>query len=373
MILFFTALFASLIITILIIRISRGSINAFVIAHRRNQWLRNGSLLGLGRAGGIGVTLGILASLLTRLFDDVAVARFGLLLLASAMPVFVAGLTEDFTQRVGIAGRLLAAIASSLLAGALLGAWILRADALWLNAMIAIPAVSIFFTCLAVVGLTNAFNIIDGFNGLAAGVSNLVLLGIAYVAFKVGDIYIVAAALTAVGAITGFMFLNFPRGLIYLGDGGAYLVGFWIAELSVLLVARNPEVSAWFPVLLCSYPIFETLFTVYRRLVIRRTHPGLPDVAHLHHLIYKRLIRWAVGSNLPSRRNQRNSLTSTYLWIITSIGVVPAVVFWRSTLALQLCCACFATAYIFGYRRIVKFRAPGWWILRKQKNLGEQE
>jgi UDP-N-acetylmuramyl pentapeptide phosphotransferase/UDP-N-acetylglucosamine-1-phosphate transferase len=361
----------SLLITLALLRSSHNSVKFFINLSRRNQWLRNGSLLGFGRAGGIGVAAGILASLLLRLLDDTAVAWFGIFLLGSATPVFLAGLTEDFTQRVGIILRLVAAIISTLLAGALLNAWISRVDVLWLDSALTIPLVSIAFTCLAVVGVTNAFNIIDGFNGLAAGVANLVLLGIAYVAFKVGDVYIVAAALTAIGAISGFMILNFPRGLIYLGDGGAYLVGFWIAELSVLLVARNPQVSAWFPALLCSYPIFETLFTVYRRLIIRRTHPGLPDVAHLHHLIYKRLIRWAVGTNLPSRRNQRNSLTSTYLWIITSVGVVPAVVFWRSTLALQLCCACFAAAYIFGYRRIVKFHAPNWWILRKNKNREE--
>ena len=367
----FIALFVALATTLFIVRMSRGTVHTYLATRRKNQWLRNGSLLGLGRAGGIGVAAGLLLSLLARLFDDPIIAHVDLLLLTSATPVFIAGLIEDFTQRVGIILRVSAAIISTLLAGVLLSAWIPRVGVLWLDTALAMPVVSIFFTCFAVVGVTNAFNIIDGFNGLAAGVANLILLGIAYVAFKVGDVYIVAGALTAVGAITGFMFLNFPRGLIYLGDGGAYLVGFWIAELSVLLVARNPQVSAWFPVLLCSYPIFETLFTIYRRAVVRRTHPGLPDVAHLHHMIYKRLIRWAVGTNLPSRRNQRNSLTSTYLWMITSVGVVPAVVFWRSTLALQLCCACFAAAYIFGYRRIVKFHAPGWWILRNNERKEE--
>jgi UDP-N-acetylmuramyl pentapeptide phosphotransferase/UDP-N-acetylglucosamine-1-phosphate transferase len=367
----FIGFVVSLLITLALLRTSHSSVKFFINVSRRNQWLRNGSLLGFGRAGGIGVAAGLLVALLARQFDDAAVAWFGFFLLAAASPVFVAGLTEDFTQRVGIFLRLVAAVISTLLAGVLLSAWIPRVGVLWLDTALAMPVVSIIFTCFAVVGVTNAFNIIDGFNGLAAGVANLILLGIAYVAFKVGDIHILAAALTAIGAITGFMFLNFPRGLIYLGDGGAYLVGFWIAELSVLLVARNPQVSAWFPVLLCSYPIFETLFTIYRRAVVRRTHPGLPDVAHLHHMIYKRLIRWAVGTNLPSRRNQRNSLTSTYLWMITSVGVVPAVVFWRSTLALQLCCACFAAAYIFGYRRIVKFHAPGWWILRNNERKEE--
>jgi UDP-N-acetylmuramyl pentapeptide phosphotransferase/UDP-N-acetylglucosamine-1-phosphate transferase len=237
--------------------------------------------------------------------------------------------------------------------------------------LFAVPLVFIVFTCFAVSGLTNAFNIIDGFNGLSSGAASLILLGITYVAFKVGDIAVMAAALTALGAIAGFMLLNFPRGLIYLGDGGAYLVGFWIAELLVLLVMRNREVSAWFPLLLCSYPIFETLFSIYRRVVLKRTHPGVPDVAHLHHLIYKRLVRWLVGNNLPAPRNQRNALTSPYLWVITSIGVIPAVVFWQNQFVLVVGCFCFAGGYVYGYFRIARFRVPGWLVLHRSARRDE--
>ena len=198
------------------------------------------------------------------------------------------------------------------------------------------------------------------------------MLGIAYVAFKVSDIPVLAASLTAVGAIAGFMLLNFPRGLIYLGDGGAYLIGFWIAELLVLLVARNAAVSPWFPILICSYPIFETLFSIYRRIVLRRTHPGVPDVAHLHHLIYKRLVRWLVGTNLSAHRTQRNALTSPYLWILTSVGVVPALIFWQHRAPLMIGALVFALAYIYGYTRIARFRAPTWWVLHKTGRNGRE-
>ncbi|MEO7728235.1 MAG: glycosyltransferase [Burkholderiales bacterium] len=324
---------------------------------------------GFGRAGGIGVAAGLLASLLARLLDDAPYAqdcaRMGLALLASAAPVCAAGLLDDFTQRVSVKVRLAAALVSAVLAGWLLGAWVERLDVPMLDAAIAVPGISIVFTCLLVAGLTNAFNIIDGFNGLAGGVASIILLGTAYVAFKVGDVLIVAAAVTAVGAIAGFMLLNFPRGLIYLGDNGAYLLGFWIAVLEVLLVGRHPEVSAWFPVLLCAYPVCEVLFSIYRRAVVRRAHPGLPDVAHLHHLIYKRLVRWLIGTRLPVHRMQRNSLTAPYLWLLTSIGVAPAVLLWQMPHALQIGSALFAGGYIYAYARIVRFRAPRWWVLRK--------
>jgi UDP-GlcNAc:undecaprenyl-phosphate/decaprenyl-phosphate GlcNAc-1-phosphate transferase len=365
----FLALAISFLVTLVVVRSHAALIRAaspqqVQSAHRQRR------LAGLGRAGGIGVAAGLLISLLVRWFDDapyaMASAQLGLTVLVSAAPVFAIGLLEDFTQRISISARLIAALASAALAGWLLGAWVVRLDIGALDAMLAMPLASALLTCLLVAGITHAFNIIDGFNGLAAGVAALILVGIAYVAFKVGDVLIVAAALSAVGAIAGFMLLNFPRGLIYLGDSGAYLLGFWIGVLLVLLVARHPEVSAWYPLLLCSYPVCELLFSIYRRAVVRGKHPGLPDVAHLHHLIYKRLVRWLVGSTLPVPKAQRNALTAPYLWLITSIGVAPAVMFWQSTWALQIGCVLFAAIYVYAYARIVRFRAPRWWVLRKQ-------
>lgn len=368
------ALLASFAVTLLAIRLNLGNPEAHrrYVVRRRAAWIRQPALRGLSRAGGIGVAVGLLVSLVARTLDDAIAApiaaRMGLLLLLCSLPVFVAGLVEDFHQGLGIGLRFAAALTSAALGGWFLDAWVVRLDSGPFDAAIAtIPAVSIVFTCFAVAGLTNAFNLIDGFNGLAGGVATLILIGIAYVAFKVGDIAIMAAALTAVGAIAGFMALNFPRGLIFLGDGGAYLVGFWIAELLVLLVTRNPQVSAWFPILVCSYPISETLFSIYRRTVVRRAHPGVPDVAHLHHLIYKRLVRWLIGTRLSAHRLQRNAMTAPYLWILTSVGVAPAIIFWDRTPVLILGSAMFAAAYVYGYVRIAKFRAPHWWIIRKSR------
>ncbi len=367
----FVALLVSFVVTLSIIRVQlvRMRAPAHSVEGRHAEWLRASSSRGLRRAGGIGVAAGLFISLIARLGDESPIApvvvHVGLAMLAGAAPVFLAGLLEDLTGRMGIASRLIAAFVSAALTGWLLDAWIVRVDVPLLNLALGVPTVSVIFTCLLVAGITNAFNIIDGFNGLAAGVASLILVGIAYVAFKVNDIAVLVAALTAVGAILGFMLLNFPRGLIYLGDGGAYLLGFWVGVLLVLLVGRNSQVSAWFPVLLCSYPVCELLFSIYRRVVVRRVHPGLPDAAHLHHLIYKRLVRWLVGTDLPVYKTQRNALTAPYLWIITSIGVVPAVIFWKSTTELQVGCAAFAVAYIYGYTRIVKFRAPRWWVLHK--------
>lgn len=357
-------------VTLLVIRASLRTADSATDMRRarRAGWVRLPGLRGFGRAGGIGIAVGAGASLFVRFADSAPAASLaaqtGLLLIACSLPVFLTGLLEDFTSRVNGAVRLGGAMVSAGLAGWLMEAWVVRVDVGWADRLLAFQGLSVCFTIFAVAGMTNAFNIIDGFNGLASGVACLVLAGIAYVAFKVSDIPLLATSLTLAGAVAGFMTFNFPRGLIFLGDGGAYLLGFLVAELLVLLVMRHPGVSAWFPILLCSYPLFETIFSIYRRTVVKRIHPGVPDVAHLHHLIYKRLIRGLAVSSAHDGRMRRNAMTSPYLWVLTSAGVAPALVFWDNRVALMAGAVLFAVAYAYGYGRIVKFRVPSWWLRR---------
>ena len=313
------------------------------------------------RVGGLGLVLGLLGAFGFRYFQNQEVGGFGLLLLVSAIPAFGFGFIEDVTKRVGVKVRLLATAASAGLAGYVLGAWLSSLQIFGIDDLMqASPWFAIAVTCFAVAGVANAFNIIDGYNGLSGMVGVIILGGIAYVAFQLHDFEIMIAAFAMMGALLGFLVFNYPRGLIFLGDGGAYLIGFWVAELSVLLTARHPEVSKWFPLLLCAYPIFETLFTIYRRMVIHRTHPGMPDAAHLHQMIYKRVVRWAVGSNESVDMVIRNSLTAPYLWVLTAMAVIPAVLFWNNAWVLRGFALLFAVSYVLLYRRLVQFKAPKW-------------
>jgi UDP-N-acetylmuramyl pentapeptide phosphotransferase/UDP-N-acetylglucosamine-1-phosphate transferase len=188
----------------------------------------------------------------------------------------------------------------------------------------------------------------------------MILAGLGYVAFYLGDRLILVAAVGMLGAIGGFLIWNYPRGLIFLGDGGAYFVGFWIAELSVLLTARHSEVSKWFPLLLCLYPIFETVFTIYRRVVLQKVHPGMPDALHLHQLIYMRIVRPSIGGHTDAAKAQCNALTSPYLWILTALAVIPAILFWQYHLVLKGFAVLFIVTYVWLYWAIVRFKSPRW-------------
>lgn len=320
------------------------------------------------RVGGISIILGALLPLSLRYFQGFEVGTLGLLLILSALPAFFSGLIEDLTKKVGVRIRLLSTVASAGLAGYFLNAWLNNVQILGIdNLMLAYPFIAIFITCFAVSGVANSFNIIDGYNGLSGMVAVIILSGITYVAFQVGDYSIMIAALAMIGALLGFLLWNYPRGLIFLGDGGAYLVGFWVAELCVLLTARHTEVSKWFPLLLCFYPIFETLFTIYRRVVIKKSHPGMPDASHMHQLIYMRVVRWSVGSDDTSLNTQRNALTSPYLWVLTVLAVIPAILFWRYHIILKIFTVLFAITYICMYRNIVRFKVPDWICIRNDR------
>lgn len=283
--------------------------------------------------------------------------------LTPATLVFTVGFVEDLTKRVSVLTRLIFTMLAALLGSFLLNATIRSMDIPEINALLQINLIAIAFTMIAVGGVANAVNLIDGFNGLAGGISVMILLALGYIAYSVGDYRLFAIAMTCSGAITGFLLWNYPRAQIFLGDGGAYMIGFVIAEISVLLNERYLEVSALFPLLVIIYPVFETLFTIYRRKFVRGRSPGSPDALHLHQLINKRVVRWRIRAQTGSIRARGNAATSPYLWALNLLAVVPAVLFWDNASALLGFIALFMCVYVYLYSSIVKFRTPRWLFL----------
>ena len=314
------------------------------------------------RVGGLAVALGLVTGLAILAWrgGSSEAARWGFLLLLAGAPVFFTGLAEDMTKKVRPRWRLLAAFFSAFLAVGLTDL-VMVAPELWgVNGLLSFPVVAMLLTAGVVASLSHAVNLIDGFNGLASMCAILMLAALAIVAFDVGDATVGRLALVTIAALLGFFILNYPAGLIFLGDGGAYFLGFWYAELSLLLLARNPgELSPLFPVLVCVYPAFETIFSVYRRR-IRGQAASEADGVHLHSLIYRRFLRWAVGEQDARALTRRNSMTAPYLWLLSMCAVVPAVLFYQHTWVMLLFIALFIVAYVVLYWRIVRFRTPTW-------------
>lgn len=287
-------------------------------------------------------------------------------LMAVAMPAFIGGLAEDITKRVRVLVRLGLAMISGAAAYYYCGATLTRLDIIGIDWLLQFGVISLICTMIAIAGAANAINIIDGYNGLAAVISAMIFAGFAYVSYYLGDRLLLVSAVGMIGAVVGFLVWNYPRGHIFLGDGGAYFIGFMIGVISVMMIARHPNVSAWFPLLLCIYPVFETLFSIYRKKFLRGQSPGMPDGVHLHMLIYKRLVRWAIGSSDIRHKTQRNAMTSPYLWLLSSFAVIPAVLFWQNEYLLMFFVAVFSATYIILYRRLVLFRMPKWLVIKKR-------
>jgi len=319
------------------------------------------------RIGGLSIVLGILAAAAALwVLVGKTEGRFAFTLLACSSLAFAAGFVQDLTEALTPRGRLVATALSAAIAFFWMGAAIRSTDIPGLDWIVSFGVGSLIVTVLVVAGIANAINIIDGLNGLASMCVALMLSALSYVAFQVNDVLVGLLSLSGVGAVLGLFLWNFPLGLIFLGDGGAYFLGFFVSELSILLLVRNPtEVSPFFPALVCIYPIFETLFSIYRRWFLRSVLPSVPDGIHLHSLIYRRVMRWAIGGRSAREITQRNSMSSPYLWLLCMFSIVPAVIFWNNTPALAVFLVVFVASYLVLYWRIVRFRAPRWMVFRR--------
>ncbi|WP_441371944.1 MraY family glycosyltransferase [Achromobacter sp. PAB15] len=318
------------------------------------------------RVGGVSLVVAMFAICILVSIRESAEGPAILTLMAVAMPAFIGGLAEDISKRVRVLVRLGLAMVSGAAAYYFCGATLTRLDIIGVDWLLQFGAISLVCTMVAIAGAANAINIIDGYNGLAAVISAMIFAGFAYVSYYLGDRLLLISAVGMIGAVVGFLVWNYPRGHIFLGDGGAYFIGFMIGVISVLMIARHPNVSAWFPLLLCIYPVFETLFSIYRKKFLRGQSPGMPDGVHLHMLIYKRLVRWAIGSSDVRHKTQRNAMTSPYLWLLSSFAVIPAVLFWQNEYLLMFFVAVFSATYIILYRRLVLFRMPKWLVIKKR-------
>ena len=271
-------------------------------------------------------------------------------IIIAGLPAFIFGVLEDITKRVGVTQRLLATMASGLLAWWITDYSLSRVDVLGVDWLMHFTLVSVIFTAFAVGGVANSINIIDGFNGLASLASTLAFLGYAMIAWQVGDLQLVSVALVLAGCVLGFFLVNWPLGKIFLGDGGSYFIGFSLAWVAVMLLERNHSVSAFAALVVCVHPVTEVLFSVYRRR-IKQMHPGHPDRLHFHSLIKRRYVaRWF---SVLSNRN-RNSITGIFVGSLTVISVVAANLFYDNVWLSAAAFVGLALAYVAVYACMVR-------------------
>lgn len=282
------------------------------------------------RIGGAAIIIGALVALVL-LWPKANIALINIL---CVLPIAVLGTLEDLTNRVSALARLLVSVVSAILVVYVAEILISPTGFKPFDWLLALPGLAALFTVLAVTAKCHAINIIDGLNGLASGTCILVLGTISGLAGVYDNWPLGFAALTVMVPTVGFFLINFPKGFLFLGDGGAYFLGMIVAVLAINLPNAIPEVSSFASLLMVSYPIYETIRSYVRRF----RNPGQalmqPDNKHLHSRLFKLL-----NCRLSWSGFAKNATASLIVLFFPASGCMVAFMFHSTVevLVLGLC------------------------------------
>ncbi len=244
------------------------------------------------RLGGIAVMVSFLAVVVPLLFVQSEAGRpLGyvwtelVVMLAASVGMGLVGLFDDLLN-IRARWKLLAQIS---LAAVVCAAGI-RVDHITVSGLFdwQLGLLSWPISMLWIVGVTNAMNLIDGLDGLAAGIAAVTCGTIAVVSFYTGEMVMGLLMLVMLGSLSGFLIFNYNPAKIFLGDCGSNFLGFLLASGSILCAVKTSVLIAWFlPVLALGLPILDTLQVMLQRTLERRPLFA-PDRRHLHHRLLDR-------------------------------------------------------------------------------------
>lgn len=308
---------SSFVLSIFILAIAR-AIPRLLGTHDQFRAVQSAHARPTARIGGVAIFVSLVLSFFLAPID--VSNRYALFLLCTSL-LFMVGLLEDLGHGVSPRNRLLAAFVSSALVIVTLSAWIPRFDIPVIDRQTWFWVVSVPMTLIATAGLANGFNLIDGVNGLAGFTGLISATALAAVAWQAGYENMVFLAVMLAGALTGFLIVNYPFGLIFLGDAGAYTLGFVLSWFAISTLNNIPEASAWAFLLILYWPIADTMLAIWRRSQ-KRCGIMAPDRLHVHQLVMRALLIHVPQSQTG---NIANPLTTAillpFVLVPTTIGV----------------------------------------------------
>ncbi len=280
------------------------------------------------RMGGLAIFLGFVLS--TVLFADVNRQIQGMLL--GSVIVVVVGVIDDIIQlKAGV--KLIFQITAALVAvyyGIVIDI-VSSLNVFGTGEYLSLGMLAIPITIFWIVAITNSVNIIDGLDGLAVGVSAISSVVMLVVSIVVADINIAIIMGALFGACLGFMPYNLNPAKIFMGDAGSLLLGYVLATASIIgLFKFYAIVSFVVPFLVLAFPLFDTAFAFFRRILSGK-NPMKPDRKHLHH----RLIDMGMS--------QKQAVAVLYS-ISTVLGLVAVVLTTGGVMRVMLIMLTFAVA-----------------------------
>ena len=308
------------------------------------------------RIGGIAIVSALFLSLAFQ-FGDTQQGNLSLKLLFSIVPIFFIGLSEDLGLLTSPKVRILAAAASGAIFMWLFGEWLPRADFPGLDFAVKWAPFAMAFSIFLTVGVSHAFNLIDGLNGLASLTAISAALALATIAnitelYAHRDVMILLAI-----AIFGFLVLNFPFPKIFLGDAGAYSIGHMLAWMSISILWHADDVTPWAILLIFFWPVADTILAIARRLVKGRPIAH-PDRLHFHQLTMRAIEIIFLGRQ---KRHISNPLTTVIMLPFIVSPMCAGVMLATDSLHAALAVLSFTFLFIMTY-------ATGIIIANKMRN-----
>ena len=280
----------------------------------------------VSRIGGLALFAGLFIILLMANALGYELSALWLFIITS-IPICLIGTAEDLGFSMSPQRRFMAICLSSILMILFFGCWVSRIGIPYIDIFISFAPIGIIFTIFASAGVTNAFNLIDGLNGLAALTAITTSLSLAIIAFSAHyDLGILC--ITLIPLIAGFLVLNFPLGKIFLGDGGAYFLGHGLVWIAICLMELDYSISPFAILLVFFWPVSDTLLAIWRRKTLRKPH-HLPDRLHFHQLVMRFLEIRFFGR---SKREITNPLATMILLPMVVFPQILGVIFARDSL-----------------------------------------
>jgi len=205
---------------------------------------------------------------------------------------------------------------------------------------------SLIFICLCFLFVINGANLVDGYNGLLGFHSLIILLNLFFINYLNENNDFANLLFFGILILIIFLKYNFPKAKIFLGDGGSYLLGAFVAISAVKTSMLNPTISPFYFCILLFYLFFEVFFSFFRKLIKEKISPIHPDQKHLHMLVYKMLLK-KNNDKLKSNYYVSIILNLTYL-----ILIIPAIFMMNNGMFCKYYSIVFFIVYIFSYKKI---------------------
>ena len=214
----------------------------------------------------------------------------------------------------------------------------------FLNRFLEIDIFALFFVCLCFLFIINGSNLIDGYNGLLSIHTLIILINLFFVNYLNKNNDLAFFILCLILILTIFLKYNFPKASIFLGDGGSYFLGAFIAISVINTSIANPEISPFYFCILLFYLFFEVFFSFIRKITIEKMSPLFPDKKHLHMLIYKNFL------NKNKDKLKSNYYVSVIINLIYLILIMPAAIMMEDGLFCKYYSILFFIIYLYAYK-----------------------